>query len=416
MKKKKERENKGTFSCSHPKVVGNQIFPCGKCINCRKNRINEWANRMQMEMWSSGNKGLFVTLTYKNEYLPSDTTLQKSDLQKFFKRFRKIIKSDSGYYGTFLKDLRLKYFACGEYGKKHSRPHYHIVFFGLPYEKKVIYDIYYAWSYIKYKYYVVGYYKRNVGSHKIGDPIFKKYKYRDYIGEPTKAFDIQALENRHFRYVAKYSVKTFNKSINGVSEFTVMSTRECIGKKYLFDNIDSILNNQLFIEHGKTGFRCPNFVKRYFADQVKSRQIVTYNIVCREPIRPIEFYTYMVLNEKNEVRRQRFFSCNEKYYKFWTPKDLLNLGDRNKQKEIDYCFKRKMSRSKFYHDNRKYFECQQLAKKLVNYRYVDNSTGEIKKEVKGTAFVRRYVDFIDFIKLYSNFGDRILYWVSYGYI
>lgn len=46
-------------------------------------------------------------------------TLVKSDLQKFFKRFRKALP------------YPIKYFACGEYGDNFKRPHYHAIVFGL---------------------------------------------------------------------------------------------------------------------------------------------------------------------------------------------------------------------------------------------------------------------------------------------
>lgn len=66
----------------------------------------------------------FITLTYNDEYLPFDSkfgkpTLCKKDLQDFMKRLRKS-----------LEPLKVRYFACGEYGSKGSRPHYHLILFG----------------------------------------------------------------------------------------------------------------------------------------------------------------------------------------------------------------------------------------------------------------------------------------------
>ena len=46
-------------------------------------------------------------------------TLVKTDVQKFFKRLRKRTP----------KDVRIKYYACGEYGTRFRRPHYHIILF-----------------------------------------------------------------------------------------------------------------------------------------------------------------------------------------------------------------------------------------------------------------------------------------------
>jgi hypothetical protein len=62
----------------------------------------------------------FITLTYSDEYLPDDLSVHKEHLQKFFKRLRKAIYPS-----------KIRYFACGEYGTKTQRPHYHAIVFGL---------------------------------------------------------------------------------------------------------------------------------------------------------------------------------------------------------------------------------------------------------------------------------------------
>lgn len=80
-----------------------------------------WVSRMRLESlaWPCSS---FVTLTYDDEHCPYH--LLKSDLQLFFKRLRHS-RRDYGVGGDF------RYFACGEYGKLHLRPHYHAVIFGL---------------------------------------------------------------------------------------------------------------------------------------------------------------------------------------------------------------------------------------------------------------------------------------------
>lgn len=60
-------------------------------------------------------------MTYDDEHLPQDYGLHPEDLQKFWKRLRK----------TFDGDRRIKYYACGEYGDKYGRPHYHAIVFGV---------------------------------------------------------------------------------------------------------------------------------------------------------------------------------------------------------------------------------------------------------------------------------------------
>lgn len=60
----------------------------------------------------------FLTLTYDDEHLPENGSLHKPDLQKFFKRLR------------FHTGKEIRYYACGEYGEKTLRAHYHVCLFG----------------------------------------------------------------------------------------------------------------------------------------------------------------------------------------------------------------------------------------------------------------------------------------------
>ena len=85
---------------------------------CRINKRRMWAGRIMLEnMWT---EGYFVTLTYSDENLTwcedGVPTLNPEDLRNFLKRFRKL-------YGD------LRYFACGEYGDRTHRPHYHLAMF-----------------------------------------------------------------------------------------------------------------------------------------------------------------------------------------------------------------------------------------------------------------------------------------------
>ena len=71
----------------------------------------------------------FITLTYDDAHLPLDKSVHKEELQKFFKRLRKEIKQP------------IRYFACGEYGEKKNRPHYHAIIFGYDYPDKTLLTI-----------------------------------------------------------------------------------------------------------------------------------------------------------------------------------------------------------------------------------------------------------------------------------
>ena len=152
--------------CLHPiritnKYTGEKIVTgCGKCRLCRANKGFRYTSLVTQES-NAAKHVVFVTLTYAPEFLPTYRlesvgngnydvftddgeylgtveygnlsrvtrflnkvncngrvpTLSKDDLQKFFKRLRK-------NYGK-----KVRYFACGEYGPKHYRPHYHLLFF-----------------------------------------------------------------------------------------------------------------------------------------------------------------------------------------------------------------------------------------------------------------------------------------------
>lgn len=95
---------------------------CGKCILCRIDRRREWTQRLMYEWQTQKYKGLFVTLTYRDEFL-GDNNLEYEDVQKFLKRLRKRVEKNRP--GT-----KLKFYAAGEYGEDKLRKHWHLVIFG----------------------------------------------------------------------------------------------------------------------------------------------------------------------------------------------------------------------------------------------------------------------------------------------
>lgn len=101
-----------------PSGDNNLTLPCGKCMGCRIERSRQWAIRCMHEA-KCHSENCFVTLTYSDEYLPQGGTLVRKHLQDFLKRLRTIIYPD-----------KVRYYYCGEYGEKLSRPHYHLCLFG----------------------------------------------------------------------------------------------------------------------------------------------------------------------------------------------------------------------------------------------------------------------------------------------
>lgn len=136
------------------------VVQCNHCAACRLRAAGRLADQCRFEGLTSA-KVFFVTLTYANTYVPralverigfdewnvygdngeyldtvvypEDKTrdflrqahlfgafpyIRWKDVQDFIKRVR-----DRFTYGT------LRYFACGEYGPEHFRPHFHLLFY-----------------------------------------------------------------------------------------------------------------------------------------------------------------------------------------------------------------------------------------------------------------------------------------------
>lgn len=106
-----------------------QRVPCGRCLGCHLERSRQWAMRCVHEArYHEANS--FITLTYRDEeliYGGSDRpTLYPRHLTLFLKKLRKEI------------NVPIRYFACGEYGSRYNRPHYHALIFGYDFPDKKI--------------------------------------------------------------------------------------------------------------------------------------------------------------------------------------------------------------------------------------------------------------------------------------
>ena len=102
------------------------FVPCNKCTLCIESKRRDLSNRAFLEGTCYDTQGVFVTLTYNDNYQPDE--LDVTHLQKFFKRLRINIHR---YTNTPINDIRLRYLACGEYGK-HGRAHYHFMLWNVP--------------------------------------------------------------------------------------------------------------------------------------------------------------------------------------------------------------------------------------------------------------------------------------------
>lgn len=122
-------------------VLSHIPVPCGKCPTCLTTRVNGWVFRLlQHEKISSS--AHFVTLTYGTNEQPlghvtpnGHKTLVKSDFQKFMKilrnQYRTRVKHPitNRYKYDYSNVPNIKYFACGEYGTRRQRPHFHAIIY-----------------------------------------------------------------------------------------------------------------------------------------------------------------------------------------------------------------------------------------------------------------------------------------------
>jgi len=112
---------------------------CGQCTGCKLEKSRQWAMRCVHEA-SLHPENSFITLTYNDENLPSNQSLDKREWQTFAKRLRKR-----------LQPKKIRYFMCGEYGTDQSptsrtigRPHYHAIIFNhdFPDKKQIKEDLF----------------------------------------------------------------------------------------------------------------------------------------------------------------------------------------------------------------------------------------------------------------------------------
>lgn len=258
------------MQCTKPFTYKGMILPCGKCRACRIAKSREWSTRLMHES-DYHKKSAFVTLTYSNENLPVNGVLIKSDLQKFIKRLRR----DLDY-----ENRKIKYYACGEYGEKYGRPHYHLILFGIDgYEdKKVIEE---NWS-------------------------------KGLIHTGSVTYD-------SCRYVCDYFNKDDRreKYPNGVLPFKVQSNG--IGKKYIQKNEKNLVSNGFVRVKGvKTS------IPRYYKNKLIYGDSV--NEENGKRIRQEKLSEYYQKYDKKEVGMARYNSRRQSEKNTKARQELKNKG------------------------------------------------------------------------------------------
>lgn len=235
-------------------------LPCGGCVGCRLDYSRQWANRCMLEL-QYHDSAYFCTFTYDDDHVPRSyypdpetgealpsLTLDKRDFQLLMKRIRRRFEDD-----------KIRFFACGEYGGKTYRPHYHAILFGLHLDDLVPYKTVREGGEL-YTYY--------------NSPSLQSC-WCDSAGNPIGYVVVGQVTWESCAYVARYVMKKLKGKealfydAHGIApEFTLMSRRPGLARQYYDDHPDVFDYNKINISTPKGGksFKPPRYFERLFED------------------------------------------------------------------------------------------------------------------------------------------------------
>lgn len=277
------------MNCKYPvkiydKTQGKFIeVPCGKCIFCCSANSRDWQNRLKKE-FNHEYVSYFITLTYDEENLPylplsyalSDITINKKykclrpkdynlllynqhntnystddvpslcprDICNFIKRLRQnLIRINE----NFSRNIKIKYYAIGEYGPTTFRPHYHCII-GFRYDN------------LRCSHYE---FMRNLVLSKRHGQNFNRFcSLREYVTYCVEKswqqgfIKVDPLNDERIQYVTKYLfkftdknliehfekykglIRPFKRSSNGIGESFVITN-----KRLLYNQNKLVINN-----------------------------------------------------------------------------------------------------------------------------------------------------------------------------
>lgn len=128
----------GPLSFHEKKDHKTLTLPCGQCRGCRLTSSRTWAIRCvhesQMHKFNS-----YITLTYNDEHLAPELSLDYRDWQLFVKRIKKRLARHAASPHLLCKEGTVRFYVGGEYGPRYGRPHWHACLFGLDFADRVPY-------------------------------------------------------------------------------------------------------------------------------------------------------------------------------------------------------------------------------------------------------------------------------------
>lgn len=262
--------------------------PCGQCIGCRLERSRQWAVRCEHEA-SLYSDNCFLTLTFNDDNLPDSNSISVRDVQLFMKRLRKKFKGLDAVERDGKITYPIRFFACGEYGDKNARPHYHVCLFNFDFSDKVLYrvdnnnrlytsnDLMTLWPY---------------GFSIVGALTFQSAAYvARYI---TKKVTGDVADD-HYSYVNNDTGEIFDR----VSEFVTMSRRPGIGSDWYDKYKDDVFMSDTVIVNG-VKCRPPS----YYSVQLEKTDTKSYNLIKRRRATRASIYSEDNTPDRLKVREK----------------------------------------------------------------------------------------------------------------
>lgn len=208
------------------------VLPCGQCMACRLNKSRDWATRCVLEA-KMHKQNCFITLTYSEENCPSDMSLQKMDFTNFMKRLR------------FNTGQKIRYYAAGEYGDLHGRPHFHACLFGYKPVDLVLWQV------------------RDGVPLYMSETFSKAWQYKGFVSVGDVTFESAA-------YVARYVTKkiTGNRADEHYKgrqpEYTVMSRRPGIAASFFEKYCTDIYGKDFLVIRDQIKCKPPRYFDRIY--------------------------------------------------------------------------------------------------------------------------------------------------------
>ena len=263
-----------------------QLVPCGQCLGCRIQRAKDWTVRIIHEA-SFYENNCFITLTFDDEHLPANGSVDVRDLQLFMKRLRKKFQGiqpvdiKNPITGEIETKYPIRFFACGEYGSELQRPHYHLIIFNWKPDDLVLRGV------------------NKYGNRIYSSPSLYKLWNKGFntVGSVTEA---------SAGYVAKYCVKKVNGEranayYNGRSpEFIVMSRNPGIASNWFEKYHDDVFNYDELRIAGK-----PYHIPRYYDKLYDDIEPCKFAQIKANRLKKLQKFTGCTINVKQLKNKEK---------------------------------------------------------------------------------------------------------------